>query len=225
MAFSSSHTLLSLLLVLAGALHTATLGEAKNIEIADWVLPYTGPTAVEATVGDTITFQWPQGHNVYIHPTMDCNLEGAILVGTESPTEYTFTAEDVGDLYFSCDIGDGAHCKAGQNLIATVSSGDGDADVPAPPAPDGDVPAPPPDGEAPAPPAPDGDVPAPPDAPPAPDAPPDGAPPDGEAPRVDETAVDVTVTEESSSSNGKNSTNKMTMILGMMVLSFMMLFR
>jgi len=197
--------------VLVVVLHTATIAQAKNIEIADWLLPYTGPTAVEATVGDTITFQWPQGHNVYIHPTMDCNLEGAILVGTESPTEYTFTAEDVGDLYFSCDIGDGAHCKAGQNLIATVSAGDGEADMPAPPA----------DGEAPAPPAPDGDMPAPPDAPPAPDAPPDGAPPDGEAPPVEETDVDVTVTEESSS-NGKN---KMTMILGMMVLSFMMLFR
>mmetsp|Transcript_17329 Transcript_17329/g.17408 ORF Transcript_17329/g.17408 Transcript_17329/m.17408 type:complete len:216 (+) Transcript_17329:88-735(+) len=208
---SSSRTLFSLLLVLVVVLHTATIAQAKNIEIADWLLPYTGPTAVEATVGDTITFQWPQGHNVYIHPTMDCNLEGAILVGTESPTEYTFTAEDVGDLYFSCDIGDGAHCKAGQNLIATVSAGDGEADMPAPPA----------DGEAPVPPAPDGDMPAPPDAPPAPDAPPDGAPPDGEAPPVEETDVDVTVTEESSS-NGKN---KMTMILGMMVLSFMMLFR
>jgi len=122
MAFSSSHTLLSLLLVLAVALHTATLGEAKNIEIADWVLPYTGPTAVEATVGDTITFQWPQGHNVYIHPTMDCNLEGAILVGTESPTEYTFTAEDVGDLYFSCDIGDGAHCKAGKYKVLSSNA-------------------------------------------------------------------------------------------------------
>mmetsp|Transcript_29954 Transcript_29954/g.34466 ORF Transcript_29954/g.34466 Transcript_29954/m.34466 type:complete len:208 (-) Transcript_29954:182-805(-) len=204
--FTSSRTLFSLLLVLVVAVHTAPLAQAKNIEIADWLLPYTGPTAVEATVGDTITFQWDGGHNVYIHPTMDCNLEGAILVGTESPTEYTFTAEDVGDLYFSCDIGDGAHCKAGQNLIATVSSGDGDA---------ADVPAPPADGEAPpAPPTPDGDTPpAPPDAP-APDAPP-----------VDETDVDVTVTEESSSSNGKNSTNKMTMILGMMVLSWMLLFR
>jgi len=115
---SSSRTLLSLLLVIAVALQTATLGQAKNIAIDGWQLPYDGPTAVEANVGDTITFQWGTGHNVYIHPTMDCNLDGAIYVGDTSPTEYTFTADDGSadgtEKYFSCDIGDGAHCKAGK---------------------------------------------------------------------------------------------------------------
>jgi len=146
---SSSRTLLSLLLVIAVALQAAPIAQAKNIDIASWQLPYTGPTAVDANVGDTITFTWGSGHNVYIHPTMDCNLEGAIKVGATSPTEYTFTADDGSiegtDMYFSCDIGDGAHCKAGQNLIATVYSGDGDsgssdttADAPA----DADAPAP-----------------------------------------------------------------------------------
>jgi len=128
---SSSRTLLSLLLVIAVALQAAPIAQAKNIDIASWQLPYTGPTAVDANVGDTITFTWGSGHNVYIHPTMDCNLEGAIKVGATSPTEYTFTADDGSiegtDMYFSCDIGDGAHCKAGQNLIATVYSGDGDS--------------------------------------------------------------------------------------------------
>jgi len=206
---SSRTTLLSLLLVLVVAVHTAPLAQAINIEISGWELPYNGPKAVDANVGDTITFQWDAGHNVYIHPTMDCNLDGAILVGTESPTEYTFTAEDASvegtDMYFSCDIGDGAHCKAGQNLIATVYSGDGDsgssdttAAADAPAAPGADVPAPP-----------------------APDTPPVAT----DAPPAETADVDVTVTEESSSSNGKNSTNKMTMILGMMVLSWMMLFR
>jgi len=128
---SSSRTLLSLLLVIAVVLQAAPIAQAKNIDIASWQLPYTGPTAVDANVGDTITFTWGSGHNVYIHPTMDCNLEGAIKVGATSPTEYTFTADDGSiegtDMYFSCDIGDGAHCKAGQNLIATVYSGDGDS--------------------------------------------------------------------------------------------------
>jgi len=216
---SSSRTLFSLLLVIAVALQTATLGQAKNIAIDGWQLPYTGPTAVEANVGDTITFQWGAGHNVYIHPTMDCNLEGAILVGTTSPTEYTFTADDGSvegtEMYFSCDIGDGAHCKAGQNLIATVYSGDGDSgssdttvDAPA----DTDAPA---------------DV-------PAPVATNSSSTTTNNEPPV-ETDVgtstlapaDLPVTEpSSSSSNGNHShNNKMTMILGMMVLSVMMMFR
>merc|ERR1712166_503155 len=38
-----------------------------------------------------------------------------------STTEYTFTdADDGKDIFFSCDIGNGAHCQNGQSLIVTV---------------------------------------------------------------------------------------------------------
>merc|ERR1740133_309741 len=52
---------------------------------------------------------------------MNCDLDGAIFVGDTSTTEYTFTdADDGKDIFFSCDIGNGAHCKNGQSLIVTV---------------------------------------------------------------------------------------------------------
>jgi len=133
-SFSSSRTLLSLLLVIAVALsQTVTIAKAddavaaaKTITIGDWYLPYTGPETVVANVGDTITFEWDAGHNVYIHPTMDCNLDGVIYVGDTSPTSYTFTEADGSvdgtDIFFACDKSSGGHCKAGQNLIATVFS-------------------------------------------------------------------------------------------------------
>merc|ERR1712183_338621 len=62
----------------------------------------------------------------YIHPTMDCSLDGAIYVGASSPTEYTFTETDGSpegtEIYFSCDVGNGAHCRYGQNMIVVVYS-------------------------------------------------------------------------------------------------------
>merc|ERR1712166_1336632 len=80
-----------------------------------------GPKTVALKVGDTISFSWNIGHNVYIHPTMNCELDGAIFVGDTSTTEYTFTdADDGKDIFFSCDIGNGAHCQNGQSLIVTV---------------------------------------------------------------------------------------------------------
>merc|ERR1712166_1040582 len=80
-----------------------------------------GPKTVALKVGDTISFSWNIGHNVYIHPTMNCDLDGAIFVGDTSTTEYTFTdADDGKDIFFSCDIGNGAHCQNGQSLIVTV---------------------------------------------------------------------------------------------------------
>merc|ERR1719343_1972125 len=77
-------------------------------------------------------FRWAQGsHNVFIHPTMSCTLDGAIPVGFASGTEYTFVEADGSpdgtDMFFSCDIGDGAHCRAGQFLTVKVFS-DGEAE-------------------------------------------------------------------------------------------------
>merc|ERR1712238_275254 len=71
-------------------------------------------------------------HNVYLHPTMDCSLDDRSEVGVTSPTSYTFTEADGSvegnTMFFSCDIGEGQHCEAGQNLIATVYSSGGSVD-------------------------------------------------------------------------------------------------
>lgn len=97
------------------------------IDVFRWVVPYSGPKEFEARVGDTIVFRWAQGgHNVYIHPSMSCDLEGAIFVGATPGTPYTFTEADGSpegtDMFFSCDIGNGAHCQAGQSITVTVFS-------------------------------------------------------------------------------------------------------
>jgi len=113
--------------------HSHSQSDGDNaITISEWILPYPGPTAVVAYVGETIAFEWGVGHNVLIHPTMDCSTDGAIMVGETSPTTYTFTEADGSaegtEMFFSCDIGNGAHCKMGQFLIATVFSGPRDSD-------------------------------------------------------------------------------------------------
>jgi len=95
----------------------------KIIDVFRWVVPYEGPKEFAANVGDTIVFRWIQGaHNVYIHPSMSCDMTGAIMVGQSPGTEYTFIPADGGtDMFFSCDIGMGSHCVAGQSIIVTVA--------------------------------------------------------------------------------------------------------
>mmetsp|Transcript_10895 Transcript_10895/g.26191 ORF Transcript_10895/g.26191 Transcript_10895/m.26191 type:complete len:248 (-) Transcript_10895:315-1058(-) len=106
----------------------ASLAEAQEmIEVFRWVIPYDGPQEFTANVGDTMVFRWTQSiHNVYIHPTMDCTLDGRIEVGTQPGTEYTFVEADGSpegtDMFFACDIGSGAHCRAGQFLTVKVFS-------------------------------------------------------------------------------------------------------
>jgi len=97
------------------------------IDVFRWVVPYSGPTEFEARVGDTMVFRWAQGmHNVYIHPSMSCDFEGAILVGSNPGTPYTFVEADGSpegnDMFFACNIGNGAHCLAGQAIVVKVFS-------------------------------------------------------------------------------------------------------
>mmetsp|Transcript_29601 Transcript_29601/g.33933 ORF Transcript_29601/g.33933 Transcript_29601/m.33933 type:complete len:393 (+) Transcript_29601:144-1322(+) len=145
MAVSSSFSLESssrfttVLVALALLVQLSSVAAAETIEIAEWYAPYTGPKAVNANVGDTIIFNWggTSTHNVYIHPTGNCNMRDAEFVGALSPTAYTFTADDTFELevdsmeygigkemFFACDIGNGGgnggHCRVGQNLIVTV---------------------------------------------------------------------------------------------------------
>ena len=103
----------------------ASLAEAQQvIDVFRWIVPYNGPKFFEANVGDTIVFRWQGQHNVYIHPTMDCNLEGAIFVGFQPGSEYTFTEADGSpegtDMFFACDIGEGAHCRLGEYNGKTI---------------------------------------------------------------------------------------------------------
>eukprot|EP00536_Pseudo-nitzschia_multiseries_P002704 jgi/Psemu1/283905/fgenesh1_pg.36_\ len=105
----------------------ATIANAQEvINVFRWVVPYNGPKVFEANVGDTIIFRWAQGsHNVFIHPTMSCDLAGAIEVGQSPGTQYTFTQADAGtEMFFACDIGMGAHCFAGQSITVSVSDAD-----------------------------------------------------------------------------------------------------
>lgn len=102
---------------------TEATKSSKIIDVPNWVVPYNGSKELTAKVGDTIKFTWLYGvHNVYIHPTKDCTLDGAIEVGVTTNTEYTFTQVDAGtDMFFSCDIGVGAHCRAGQYLTVKLA--------------------------------------------------------------------------------------------------------
>jgi len=109
---------------------TVSIEAANTITIDEWYLRYVCPKTDVANVGDTITFEWDVRnngeHNVFIHPTMNCDLDGVIFLGDTSPTSYTFTEADGSvdgtDIFFACDKFNGGHCKAEQNLIATVFS-------------------------------------------------------------------------------------------------------
>ena len=79
-----------------------------------------------AQVGDTVTFDFTSGHNVFIHPSGTCDETGAIEVGTSGPVTYTFSETDAGtDIVFACDVG--GHCENGQLVKFTVTA---DADEP-----------------------------------------------------------------------------------------------
>ena len=124
---------MSLMLVLVGLLSGGggrsgvrmVVDAAEVIVIDNWVVPYTGPKLLQATVGDTIEFRWDGDHNVYIHPSATCDPTGSIEVGATSPATYTFQETDIGIgattgivLMFACNIGN--HCQRGQNMKVRV---------------------------------------------------------------------------------------------------------
>lgn len=96
-----------------------------DLEVSNWVVPPKSDPyypSMDASVGDTIIFSWPEGTivDVHIHPTGTCDEDGAILVGYTSGSTYTFTEEDAGkELFFGCDVG--RRCEAGQNIKVQVS--------------------------------------------------------------------------------------------------------
>ena len=111
------------------ALLLSSIAQAANIDIQWAIQDYPDTTA---NVGDTISFTWASGHNVYIHPTGTCDPEGAILVGETSPATYTFTADDVDEnLFFVCAVS--GHCDAGQTISVAVAEAGADATTTPPP--------------------------------------------------------------------------------------------
>lgn len=102
--------------VLSLGLH-ARVALGEDIAI-DWKIEeYSDKTAV---VGDTVIFNWENFHNVYIHPSGDCDTADAILVGEESPAKHRFT--EAGKITFACDVG--GHCGAGQIVTFEVAESD-----------------------------------------------------------------------------------------------------
>jgi len=85
----------------------------------EWFISSDGFDPISANVGDTVIFEWGNFHNVYIHPTKSCDETGAIEVGTQTGASHTFTASDVGEVVFACDVG--PHCELGQIITVVVS--------------------------------------------------------------------------------------------------------
>mmetsp|Transcript_32767 Transcript_32767/g.79414 ORF Transcript_32767/g.79414 Transcript_32767/m.79414 type:complete len:176 (-) Transcript_32767:104-631(-) len=97
---------------------TPTSPPTDDPNVIEWTIqPYE---ARVVKVGETVTFNYGQGHNVYIHPTGTCDETGGILVGPNGgPASYTFTANDAGRIItFACDVG--FHCEAGQIISFQV---------------------------------------------------------------------------------------------------------
>jgi len=107
----------SFLFVISTALVSSSLA-AKDLSLTWTIQPYSQG---EAQVGDTLTFNWESDHNVYVHPSGDCTTDGAILIGEDSGASHTFTADQVGEVTFACDLYNGAHCGAGQIITYVVT--------------------------------------------------------------------------------------------------------
>jgi len=109
----------SVLVLLSSSAHAADLSIGSDV----WRIPTDGgPLAAQtAQVGDTITFDWTNIHDVWIHPSGTCDVTDRIEVGTAPPAVYTVAAGDAGmDLTFSCDVFDLAHCNAGMLMNVYV---------------------------------------------------------------------------------------------------------
>ena len=102
----------------------------------DWFINGRGYEALQASVGETVSFSWSDGwHELRIHPTGTCDAAGATLIGDNSEgTSYTFSQDDCpadaendgsgpATVTFACDHY--MHCEGGQiitfNLLGCQS--------------------------------------------------------------------------------------------------------
>merc|ERR1712238_472149 len=100
------------------ALAASGIADGQETFSIDWIIqPYADRNA---NVGDTVEFTWVAGtHNLYVHPSGTCNLDGSVLLADEAAA---------GTVTFACDVGnDGemneGHCGAGQIVKFNVVDG------------------------------------------------------------------------------------------------------
>ena len=111
--------------ILAAVISVHALEEDLTVGPEVWQIPSDGGPLPSMT-GESehsITFTWNGNHNVYIHPSGNCDATDAILVGSESPATYTFTEDDEGKtLHFVCTVGQ--HCQSGMRMDVAVEEHD-----------------------------------------------------------------------------------------------------
>ena len=77
------------------------------------------------SLGDEVMFIWSGMHNVYKFSDKaafdDCDFSQAILLAPKTEDTYRYKANQVGKVYFSCEIP--GHCEFGQKLELTVLPG------------------------------------------------------------------------------------------------------
>lgn len=100
----------------------------RDVELG-WFIPGSTDGFPDKFVvpGDTAIFTYTANHDVHIHPTMDCDDTGAILVGAQGAgsASYTFTEAEVNTtIFFACDYIQ--HCEFGQfirfNVVEEIST-------------------------------------------------------------------------------------------------------
>lgn len=152
--------MLSLVLNTATALDAAALDSSPsalaaatttvNIGTPNWNAYPITPASYTVSVGDKLSFQFTQSHNVWVKPASDCvftggtelassicGADGSCAAGGSLPNLYEVVPKTAGTLYIACQVG--SHCSEGQKVEIIVEAV---RDSPAPP-----PPKPPPDNE------------------------------------------------------------------------------
>ena len=154
--------MLSLVLNTATALDAAALDSSPsalaaatttvNIGTPNWNAYPITPASYTVSVGDKLSFQFTQSHNVWVKPASDCVFTGGTelassICGADASCAaggdgqlanlYEVVPKTAGTLYIACQVG--SHCSEGQRVEIIVEAV---PDSPAPP-----PPAPPPDNE------------------------------------------------------------------------------
>merc|ERR1712048_378032 len=108
-----------ILSMLVASVHSTTVD-------VTWSIPMD-QAPIDANVGDVISFNWIGTHNVQMLSDIDncSSWIGEAPLSSESPYEYTVTADDAGlSLYFACEIS--GHCGANQKITVQVADADDD---------------------------------------------------------------------------------------------------
>lgn len=95
-----------------------TIVGATKFELSWFVAAYGG---IDAFPGDSVTFNYDEFSDVWIHPSGDCTQDGSIFVGPIGPAaaSYRFTEADAGKVItFTSSVSD--NCLQGQIINFTV---------------------------------------------------------------------------------------------------------